>query len=80
MNNEIYILIFIGIIIFGLNIFLRIINHFLLRKLKDLPEIDRKYHEGLYSGFDSVRAEYVIGFYESLGLYTSKYDEDGELK
>jgi hypothetical protein len=79
MDSEIKIILFILFLVIGIKGFIKIYNYLLLRKLKDLPEIDRKYNEGLYSPFELLRAEYVIGFYERLGLYTSKYDEDGEL-
>lgn len=78
MKYEIGMLIFFGIIIFSFYIFPRIINYFLLRKLKDIPNIDRKLHEGKYSNFNALRAQYAIDFYESIGLYTSKYEEEVE--
>ena len=78
MRYEFGMLILIGIIISILYLLPKIINHFLLRKLKDLPEIDRKLNEGIYNNFNALRAQYVIDFYSSIGLYTSKYDEEGE--
>lgn len=79
MRYEFGMLILICIIIFILYLLPKIINYFLLRKLKDLPEIDRKLNEGKYSSFKALRAQYVIDFYSSIGLYTSIYDEEGEI-
>jgi hypothetical protein len=78
MNFEIKIILFFCFVVAVFFILPKIINFFLFRKLKDLPEIDRKLHEGEYTGIKALRAEYVIDYYISRGLFFSKYEEDGD--
>jgi branched-subunit amino acid transport protein len=56
----------------------RIINFFLIRKLHQLPEIERKLMEGEYSVFNAVRAQYLLDYFESRGIYFPTYNQEVE--